>query len=358
MNSEYFSKFYKTLYVYLLISIGLCFHADQRAFSMWNKDLKKNYALEVDEPKIISNANLNYLKSGIDQETSWYQNFWIKIVLLILLVILIQLGVKLRLRLIRYKNNELTKKVQEHTIQLNHTITELRKTKEKLYLQNESQKLLLASISHDIKNPLNFIAYISKQSYEDQDISTELQNHLKSIYTSSTQLIDFVTSLVSYTKRYNEDHELLLNEVNLHQLISTKVALFKNIAEYQKTSIHIEVSGETRVKLNREFFSIIVHNLLDNAIKNTHFGEIYINCHLQGELLYLSITDTGKGMSPETLAYYRNYKYNIDNPDVQKSYKGLGFKIISELLIIMNGECTIDSSLGKGTAITIQIKVD
>src|SRR5690606_9818403 len=230
MNSEYFSKLYKTVYVYLLISIGLCFHADQRAFSVWNKDLKKNYALEVDEPKIISNANLNYLKSGIDQETSWYQNFWIKIVLLILLVILIQLGVKLRLRLIRYKNNELTKKVQEHTIQLNHTITELRKTKEKLYLQNESQKLLLASISHDIKNPLNFIAYISKQSYEDQDISTELQNHLKSIYTSSTQLIDYVTSLVSYTKRYNEDHELLLNEVNFHQLISTKVALFKNIA--------------------------------------------------------------------------------------------------------------------------------
>lgn len=360
MKPHYFSNFPKVVYFCLLISICL-----------WAQDKELEYSkvwdpvVEIKEhelyKKLDSDTSINNPCNGyaLSHGTYWYKNFWAKIALLILLLMLIQLGIKLRLRLIRYKNSVLTKKVQEHTIQLNHTIKELRKTKEKLYLQNESQKLLLASISHDIKNPLNFIAYVSKQSYESPSSFTEMQTNFKSIYASSTQLIDLVTTLVSYTKKYNEDYLTLPTvKVNLHRLICTKVSLFKNIADFQKTKINFEISSDIEVDLNREFLSIIIHNLIDNALKNTHFGEITLICHMEDKLLYISITDTGKGMSPETLAYYRNYKYNIDNQDIQGKHSGLGFKIISELLVIMNGEYTIESSLGKGTEITITIKID
>ncbi len=319
------------------------------------QSFRDNYATKIVTGNFYFNAKPDIISLPIPP----YKNFWIKIAILILILILIHLSIKLRLKLIRYKNKVLAKKIQEHTIQLNQTIKELRKAKEKLSLKSESQKLLMASISHDIRNPLSFIAYLSKESYENYTMPPELESNIKSIYTSSSQLMEFVTALLDYTKIYNGDHmDSTSKKINLFHLIKTKVSLFKNIAEHQKTRIHVEVASDTELIINREFLSIVLHNLIDNSLKNTHSGKIKISCYKESNLLYLTVADTGTGMSAETLAYYRNYKSETTNLEHKNTHHGLGIKIVSELVAIMDGELKIKSRLGHGTKVTLLFKTD
>ncbi|WP_335966735.1 ATP-binding protein [Galbibacter sp. PAP.153] len=307
----------------------------------------------------VSGFNADYIHANLKFQIPFpfYQKLWFKIGIVFLLFIIIQLGIKLRLKIIRHKNNILRKKVLEHTIQLNHTITELRKTKTRLSIQNESQKNLIASITHDIKNPLNFIAYVSKQSYDNFDLSPILKNNIKSVYTSSHQLTEFISNLLEYTKVYNNPERVQSRKFNLYQLINTKISLFQGIAEFQKTFIFNKVKHDMEIMLNKEFLSIILHNLLDNAVKNTYYGKITFDCYKMDNSLIISIADTGNGMSDKELNYYRDYQANIDNEPYKTRNKGLGIKIISELLIIMQGELKIESRSGYGTLIKLLFEI-
>src|SRR5690606_9219054 len=73
----------------------------------------------------------------------FYRTLWFKVSATLFLLLSIHLGVKLRLQYIKSKNVLLHDKINEHTEQLNNTITALRKTENNLSKQNESQKKLI-----------------------------------------------------------------------------------------------------------------------------------------------------------------------------------------------------------------------
>ncbi|UGU16520.1 ATP-binding protein [Sinomicrobium kalidii] len=284
----------------------------------------------------------------------FYQTSWFKFSVIICLLLLTHLGVRLRLQYIKNKNVLLKDSINEHTRQLNDTITALRKTKDNLSKQNESQKKLIATITHDIKNPLGYIAYVSQQTYhlfEGRD--KNMKDHLKSIYTSSNQLSELVTNLLDYAKVYDSPVNNKPRIFNIHRLTEQKMALFKNLAESQRTRIINSIPPHLEIILNKAFVSIIIHNLMDNAVKNTFNGVITVDCVVKSRQIVISVRDTGKGMPREVLQYYRSYQLNIDDETYKKKHKGMGIKIISELLIIMRGRLEIQSRPGKGTHIKI-----
>ncbi|MGS2737704.1 ATP-binding protein [Sinomicrobium sp. M5D2P17] len=284
----------------------------------------------------------------------FYQAYWFKISTGLFLLLLIHLGVKLRLQYIKNKNVLLNDKINEHTRQLNDTITALRKTENNLGKQNESQKKLIATLTHDIKNPLGYIAYVSHETYlQFKGTDSIMKDNLKSIYTSSYQLSELITNLLDYTRIYDNSVNNKPRVFNIHLLAEQKIALFRNLAESQRTKIINAIPPFMDIVLNKAFISIIIHNLMDNAIKNTSNGIITIGCMVQDQQTIISVRDSGKGMSPEVLNYYRSYQSNIDNEMYKKKYKGMGIKIISELLIIMQGTLEIDSQPGKGTRIKL-----
>ncbi|RNL77380.1 GHKL domain-containing protein [Sinomicrobium pectinilyticum] len=289
----------------------------------------------------------------------FYQAYWFKISAGLFLLLLIHLGVRLRLQYIKNKNVLLSDKINEHTQQLNDTITALRKTENNLGKQNESQKKLIATLTHDIKNPLGYIAYVSHEAYRQFDGKDRImKDHLKSIYTSSHQLSELITNLLDYTKIYDNSANNKPRVFNIHLLAEQKIALFRNLAESQRTKIINAIPPFMNIILNKEFISIIIHNLIDNAIKNTSNGIITIGCMVLDQHIIISVRDSGKGMPPEVLNYYRSYQSNIDDEMYKKKYKGMGIKIISELLAIMQGTLEIDSQPGKGTHIRLVFHKD
>lgn len=281
---------------------------------------------------------------------AFWQTWWFQLVMTILSIAIIFYGFKLRTNYIKNQNKQLEIKVHERTTQLDQIIQTLLSTKKELKNRNDSQKKIINAITHDFRSPLRFLALVSKNLFENKNINPkELTENLMHIHSSSNQLYEFVGNLVDYSKAFSSTITTENQSFNLHELINEKIDLFKNIAAFQKTTLHNRLPEHIIVHSNRLLVSIIIHNLLDNAVKSTHEGTVDIDWNNN----HLEITDTGIGMTEEKVVYYNNLLDSEENQK-QADNKGLGIKIVMNLIQILQAKITFDSKLHQGTTVKIQ----
>lgn len=264
-----------------------------------------------------------------------------------------------RVNYLKKRNLLLERKVEERSSELYKTITKLKKTKTRLKTEVINHKKLIATITHDIKSPLRFIALTGKNVYETISLDTlddatklAMQEESKAVYTSSFQLYNFVENLLEYAKISSQEASSEFYE--LHTLVQKKIVMFNNIAESKKIGIKNNIDTDLLIYTNKLLFSIIIHNLLDNAIKSTFAGGITFSATLDSEKIILKINDTGRGMTEEVVSFYTKLfaKKEIYSNNIKI---GMGFQMISELLILLEGEIQIDSKHDFGTSISILI---
>lgn len=313
----------------------------------------------------LTARKLNGFDSEYDYKTitiivppAFWQTLWFKSLMVLLAALLLYYGFRQRTRYIRHQNLILEQKISDRTAELERTITALTQTQYDLSEQIHSHKKLIGSITHDIKSPLKYMALTGKYLYENPDRDTpDFQENIKTMYTSSFELFHFVNNLLEYSKIYlNKDK--LPNEIfNLHELISEKIKLFNPIAKSKRIVLDNNVSGDIYLSLNKQLFTIILHNLLDNAVKNTVNGSIRFSAVCLDNMIHITIIDTGSGMRPEMLAYYQALALKMESGKEGKQFtKGIGFHIIIELLNLVQGQIKIESELERGTTITLNIK--
>lgn len=288
---------------------------------------------------------------------AFWQTSWFTFILGIFGGLMLIVIIKLRIRYIRYKNILLEKEVALQTSQLHNTIRTLRKTQEDLSRQNANHKKLIKTITHDIKSPLKFMAITGKYVYNnlESDNNTGLKAEIESIYTSSAQLYHFVDEFLEYTKDADNNSES--EPYVLATLVNEKINFFMNIAQSKRIQLYNHISKKISIRLNKHLISIIVHNLLDNAIKNTEAGEIHFMAYMEDSTLFIKIKDTGAGMTEELIKYYKDILKNKGNVKQLVAGGGMGMQMVLELLIIMGGDMEIEATKNKGTEFTLSFKV-
>lgn len=297
-----------------------------------------------------------YKNVAFSIKPAFWQTTWFQLFALALGIVLVLLIIKLRIKYIRYKNTVLESKVILQTAQLQETILALRKTKDDLSKQIDNHKKLIKSITHDIKSPLKFLSITGRYLYNNIDTNQDsLKENLQSIYTSSFQLYHFVDNFLEYAKETNINNDES-TPYSLYQLAEEKKEFFRNIALAQKTYIHNKIPQYFTTTINRHLLSIILHNLIDNATKNTTDGSVIINSVTEKNGLTLSIEDTGKGMTNKELEYY-NKILQGNFMQEETSTKGMGLPMVAELVHILEGKINIARTHKGGTNITISFTV-
>lgn len=220
--------------------------------------------------------------------------------------------------------------------------------------QADKNNKLIQIISHDIKSPLKFMSMASKYMYDDFDPnSPDLKENILAIHTSSSQIYNFLDNVLSYSKVNTADGELENEYFLLSEEIQDKILFFKNIANAQKTQLINLIPNTLLLNTNKSLFAIIIHNLLDNALKHTSTGTIRFTALKNEDEITITISDEGSGMDLETLQYYQAVIENFDS-NKNKSKKKLGLHLVIELMLILNGKIKLDSGLEKGTTISLQ----
>ncbi|MEW5822596.1 MAG: GAF domain-containing sensor histidine kinase [Cyanobacteriota bacterium] len=238
----------------------------------------------------------------------------------------------------------------------------------------------LASVSHELKTPLNSIIVLSELMQDDSSTKSveERIELLKIIHSSGQELLEHINNIldmakVEFTKKKanykNFDIKELAKEI---QLLTQPIADDKKI----NLNLHFDENLPDQIFSDRELIKFILNNLMNNAIKFTNEGFVELNVKIaqknsleslnlqinnlkNDNYLILSVKDSGIGIDEQYHSQIFDEFRQIEDAEVRKySGTGLGLSICKKSVDILNGEIIVKSSLGSGSEFTVIIPLN
>ena len=245
----------------------------------------------------------------------------------------------------RYFHTHIVPNEQVGWVIIMHDITPFKETEQ---LKNE----LIATVSHDLKNPLSVInGYIELLSmYGDQDQrEQEFMSMIRRSIRTMRQLIDDLLDLA----HIDAGLELNLEPINLYPVIEDSVTGLNHLAEEKSLTLAINVPQDDLplVDGDKKRLRQILTNLVSNAIKYTPpEGQVTVSTRVGKDMLTVSIEDNGLGISPEDQAQIFERFYRVRRPETDAiEGTGLGLAIVKSLVEAHGGAIGLNSRLGEGS---------
>ncbi|WP_433629159.1 ATP-binding protein [Chryseobacterium cucumeris] len=313
-----------------------------------------DYTLRV---RVLISADGKYEEKVIHFKIQplFYQTLLFRVSASIIILIIIIIIVQLTTNFLRIKNKALKQIVHNKNSELKETSLHLELVKNNLQKETEYQKKLVETISHDITTPIRFIAMLSQKLHESDDVELQ-KKYFDSIYKSSEQLYQFTLNLKEYTELYKAENIFEEKEYPINRILETKNKLFCEIAKEKGTTITNLTESVIYSRVNESILTAIIHNLLDNAVKNTSQGNITLRITENLQKSTIIISDTGTGMSEEQIAIYMNLFRNpkLETPSFKG--KGLGLHMVIHLVKKINAEMNFRQNHPKGTVVEVTLK--
>ncbi|MCF6440686.1 ATP-binding protein [Pseudoalteromonas luteoviolacea] len=262
-----------------------------------------------------------------------------------------------KVRLTSEENIELNKnleaKVLKRTYELEQLASELRDA-------SEAKSRFLANMSHEIRTPMTSII-----GYADGiilgDIKPHERNHaITVILQNSRHVLGLINDILDMSKIEANRLEVELIEANLFQSIAHVESLLgKQIRDkglefdlnYQFPLPDYVVIDPTRLRQ-------ILLNLTSNALKFTSVGKISIEVSCKDDRLFISVRDTGIGMTTEEQKELFSAFYQADSSTTRKyGGTGLGLNISKSLAQKLDGDIVVESEVGSGTSFTLSLSL-
>ncbi|CAD7811791.1 Sensor histidine kinase RcsC [Chryseobacterium aquaeductus] len=286
-------------------------------------------------------SNYTYKKINLNVEPAFWETYLFKFLIILLVIIVSYVFYLIRARKIKKEKLILNKKIDQKTQQLKETVESLYATREELYAQLFRKKKFLAIITHDIKTPLKYIKLSSDFLLDDTISIEEKEKIVNSIQESISKIIAFIESTISYNKIFINSNFSNKEDINLHNFIEKRLTLFTNIAAFKNLELLNQVEKKKLLSTNPDVLSIVIHNIIDNAIKYTDTGYIQIYLMKTSDNMRLVFEDTGIGLSEDEINKITTFPNSV------------GMRIISELLPLIDCKMEIISRKNEGTKIIL-----
>lgn len=232
------------------------------------------------------------------------------------------------------------------------------KAKQQAESANRVKSILLSSMSHEMRTPMNAILGYS-QLIELDAKDENIKSHIREVIRANKLLLDMVEDMFDVSQIESDVINLDIRKCSLKYMIEFCISIVKSSAEEMQVKIDNKVSllPEINVYVDDKRFKQIVINLLSNAIKyNNKNGDVIVDYLVDDEnTLCLSVTDTGKGISP---FYHKQIFNHFDRAGQEGSNiagSGLGLAICKKLIEKMHGSIGFESTLGKGSRFWIKV---
>ena len=219
-----------------------------------------------------------------------------------------------------------------------------------------AKEAFVANMSHEMRTPLNVILGFTEQMQHTQ-LQKQQQEHVQAINSAGQHLLHIVNDVLDLSKL--EAGKLSINPThfNLQQLVTELEQAFVLKASAKGISFKCSVDANVPDTLQGDLLRIkqVLFNLIDNAIKFTHEGQVEVSVSLKSQrrnrvTACFMISDTGIGIPKERLKHVFGEFNQADDTIVRKyGGTGLGLSISKKLVEMQGGTLTLSSEAGKGT---------
>lgn len=255
-------------------------------------------------------------------------------------------------------NENLENMVFERTKALNDEINtrkqaelNLQSTNVELSKRNTELDNFVYSVSHDLRAPIASVLGLINLAKKDTDVGMK-NMYLDMIHKSAVQQDHFIKEILDQSR--NARLEVNREEIQFKPLIEETFNQLKFATSSGTVEKVIEIHQEQPFFSDRWRLKVILNNIISNAIRyrNGRDPLVKVNVDIRENAALLAIEDNGKGIEKDHLPniYKMFYRATDDGAG-----SGLGLYIVKEAIEKLNGHIQIESEVGKGTTVKLQI---
>lgn len=209
------------------------------------------------------------------------------------------------------------------------------------------------STSHDLRAPLSSVLGLINIAENSKDI-TEAKQYLAMMRQRVGSLDKFIKDITDYSR--NNRLHIGKENIQLATLVSEVWETLQYSPEARNIHFQMEIPEELEVLSDRSRLTVILSNLISNAIRyHDHRKEerfIRLRVLMNGYGFYLKVEDNGQGISPE---YHQRIFDMFYRANEQSQGSGLGLYIVKETLDKLSGSIHLESSPGIGSTFTVRL---
>ncbi len=229
---------------------------------------------------------------------------------------------------------------------------------------SEAKSRFLANMSHEIRTPMNGVIGMLEMLRE-TPLTAEQEEFADIMWTSAEALMVIINDILDFSKMEAGRLELEYIDFDIRTCVECAVELMSFRAIEKGLNLAVVVSPELPRMVNGDPGRIrqVLLNLMNNAIKFTHAGEVAVHLDLDtqtasGYTLRFTVSDTGIGI-PEALVDYLFQPFTQADVSTTRVFggTGLGLSICRQLVIAMHGDIQATNGPNGGAHFTFTVQV-
>ncbi len=242
----------------------------------------------------------------------------------------------------------------------------VRKATTQLIINREARRLseekrqvrfnFISVLAHELKAPLNAVESYLKILRDD-----ETPEHLRMIERSLIRLDGMrklIFDLLDLTRIESGQKQRHIGPVDVSAVAQAAIDLLISEAAERRITLTLKADAPLTMQADPDELEIIINNLVSNAVKyNRDGGSVTVEVERLAQGVRIRVSDTGIGMSAEECAKLFQEFVRIKNEDtIRIMGSGLGLSTVRKLAELYQGEATVESEKGKGSAFTVTLE--
>lgn len=216
----------------------------------------------------------------------------------------------------------------------------------------------ISNVSHEMKTPIAVI----KNSAQILQLGTlteeEKAEYTKMIDSAAGRLSDLITNILKLNKLENQRIVPEARTYDVCRQLCECALSFENLWEEKEIELEMDIEDAAMIQADESLLELVWNNLFSNAVKFTEpgGGRIMVRQRSDGAYVKVSVSDTGCGMSQESMKHILDKFYQGDSSHSTEG-NGLGLALVKRVLELMDAELQITSRKGEGSTFTITLPV-
>ncbi|RTZ70167.1 MAG: histidine kinase [Aquificaceae bacterium] len=219
-----------------------------------------------------------------------------------------------------------------------------------------AKKDFVANVSHELKTPISVIGSIAETLYLEEEDPFK-KRFLERILKRTKEMEALVEDLLILASLESKEGKVIWEDLNLKKLAEEVVQNLKEFADEKNVTVEVEISDDFICRCDGHKISILLKNLVENAIKyNRKGGKVWIKAYRSGKYTVLEVSDTGIGIPKKHIPFIFERFYRVDKSRSREIRgTGLGLSIVKHIALIHGGKVEVESEEGKGSTFRVFI---
>ena len=231
----------------------------------------------------------------------------------------------------------------------------LTQAREEAMEANRAKSTFLANMSHEIRTPINVMLGMNEMILRESE-SREVVQYAKSVEKAGNYLLSLINNILDITRIESKKLDIIEEKFSLRQLVQEVCLIGAKQAEAKNLEFVVDVEKTLPEYLIGDALHIkqVILNLINNAVKYTKKGKIFLEVCQEEKQISFSVKDTGIGIKKEDMEALFDMFMRADikrHRNIEGS--GLGLTIAKELCEQMGGHIQAESIYGKGSNFTV-----